>query len=72
MSVTEKAKTVEEKFQKLKEVYRKVREEHIQLIRQVSSLVFTLNCKFIWLYHFLLQLCERYHGVKLIVLFAVD
>lgn len=47
MSVTEKAKTVEEKFQKLKEVYRKVREEHIQLIRQVSNLVLTLNSKFI-------------------------
>lgn len=58
MSVTEKAKTVEEKFQKLKEVYRKVREEHIQLIRQVSNLVLTLNCKFIWLYYFLLQLCD--------------
>jgi len=58
MSVTEKAKTVEEKFQKLKEVYRKVREEHIQLIRQVSNLVLTLNCKFVWLYYILLQLCE--------------
>jgi len=58
VSVTEKAKTVEEKFQKLKDVYRKVREEHIQLIRQVSSLVLTLNCKFVWHYNILLQLCE--------------
>ena len=58
MSVTEKAKTVEEKFQKLKEVYRKVREEHIQLIRQVSNLVLALNYKFFWLYYILLQLCD--------------
>jgi len=58
VSVTEKAKTVEEKFQKLKEVYRKVREEHIQLIRQVSNLVLALNYKFFWLYYILLQLCD--------------
>jgi len=58
VSVTEKAKTVEEKFQKLKEVYIKVREEHIQLIRQVSNLVLTLKFKFVWLYNILLQLCE--------------
>ena len=58
MSVTEKAKTVEEKFQKLKDVYRKVREEHIQLIRQVSNLVLAFNCKFFWLYYILLQLCD--------------
>jgi hypothetical protein len=37
MFVTEKAKTVEEKFQKLKDIYRKLREEHIKLIRQVRT-----------------------------------
>lgn len=35
-SVVEKAKVLEEKFNKLKDVYGKLREEHIQLIRQVS------------------------------------
>lgn len=34
--VVEKAKVLEEKFNKLKDVYGKLREEHIQLIRQVS------------------------------------
>lgn len=32
---SEKSKAVEEKFQKLKEVYSKLRDEHIQLIRKV-------------------------------------
>jgi hypothetical protein len=35
--VTEKAKSVEEKFQKLKHIYTKLREEHIILIRQVRT-----------------------------------
>lgn len=34
-SFSEKAKLIEEKFNKLKDVYSKLREEHIQLIRQV-------------------------------------
>lgn len=71
MPVTEKAKTVEEKFQKLKEVYRKVREEHIQLIRQVSCRVLTRNSNFIWHYYSHLKLCACYHGVRLILMVAV-
>lgn len=35
-SVLGRAKAFEEKFYKLKEVYSKLREEHIQLLRQVS------------------------------------
>lgn len=35
---SEKSKAVEEKFQKLKEVYSKLRDEHIQLIRKVCCL----------------------------------
>lgn len=35
--ISERAKAIDEKFQKLKEVYTKLREEHINLIRQVSG-----------------------------------
>ena len=34
--VLDKGKIIEEKFQKLKDVYAKLREEHIALIRKVS------------------------------------
>jgi hypothetical protein len=47
MFVTEKAKSVEEKFQKLKEIYTKLREEHISLIRQVRCLALKLYFTFI-------------------------
>lgn len=33
-------KTLEEKFQKLKQVYTKLREEHVSLIRKVKSIKF--------------------------------
>lgn len=37
LKLLERAKTMEEKFQKLKDVYTKLREEHIQLIRNKAE-----------------------------------
>ena len=38
MHLSEKAKANEDKFRKMKEVYAKLREEHVALIRTVSSM----------------------------------